>query len=459
MLKFNSKKLNRHIVKLPTIIFYAKLYHLAIILFLCKKNIKMGESKNKNGAVIIIAGLFFILGFITWLNGLLIPHLKTACELTDFQALFVAFAFYISFTVMALPSSWLLDKIGFKNGMSVGLWVMALGALVFIPAAYSRTFSNFLIGLFVLGTGMAILQTAVNPYITILGPIESAAKRISIMGIANKVAGAIAPIILAYYVVKEGDDEIINNLSTMLPADKELFLNGLAERVIYPYIVMAAVLGLVGLALRFSNLPSINLSEDNSAESLEKDKDSVFAYPYLVFGVITLFFYVGAEVIAGDTIIRYGQSIGISMETAKNFTSYTLIGMLVGYILGIILIPKVISQHKALQISAGLGIVFTLGAIFTSGFTSVMFIAILGLANALVWPAVWPLAIQGLGKHMKTGSALLIMAISGGAILPLAWGKMSDIFDSQTAYWVLIPAYVFILFYASYGYKIKDWKK
>ena len=418
----------------------------------------MQETKNKNGAVIIIAGLFFILGFITWLNGLLIPHLKTACELSNFQALFVAFAFYISFTVMALPSSWLLDKIGFKNGMSVGLWVMALGALVFIPAAYSRTFSNFLIGLFVLGTGMAILQTAVNPYITILGPIESAAKRISIMGIANKVAGAIAPIILAYFVVKEGDDEIINNLSTMLPADKELFLDSLAERVIYPYIIMAIILGFVGLALRFSNLPSINLNSENSTENSEKDKDSVFAYPYLVFGVITLFFYVGAEVIAGDTIIRYGQSIGISMETAKNFTSYTLIGMLVGYIMGIILIPKIISQHKALQISASLGIIFTLGAIFTSGFISVMFIAILGLANALVWPAVWPLAIQGLGKHIKTGSALLIMAISGGAILPLAWGKMSDLFNSQTAYFILIPAYLFILFFASYGYKIKNWK-
>jgi len=418
----------------------------------------MQETKSKNGAIIIIAGLFFILGFITWLNGLLIPHLKTACELSNFQALFVAFAFYISFTVMALPSSWLLDKIGFKNGMSVGLWVMALGALVFIPAAYSRTFSTFLIGLFVLGTGMAILQTAVNPYITILGPIESAAKRISIMGIANKVAGTMAPLILAYFVVREGDDEIINNLSTMLPADKELFLNGLAERVIYPYIVMAITLAIVGVGLMFSNLPSINSTESNAVDEERKDKDSVFEYPYLILGVITLFFYVGAEVIAGDTIIRYGQSIGISMETAKNFTSYTLIGMLLGYIMGIILIPKVISQHKALQISASLGILFTLGAVFTNGITSVLFIAILGFANALVWPAVWPLAIQGLGKHMKTGSALLIMAISGGAILPLVWGKMSDIFDSQTAYLILIPAYLFILFFATRGYKIKNWK-
>jgi len=421
----------------------------------------MTKQKTALGPIFIIGILFFILGFITWLNGLLIPYLKTACELTNFQALFVAFAFYISYTLMALPSSWIIDKLGFKNGLSTGLWIMSVGALVFIPAAYSREFTIFLLGLFILGTGMAVLQTAVNPYITILGPIESAAKRISIMGIANKLAGAIAPLALAYFVVHEGDDAAIKNLANMLPADKELFLNDLAERVINPYIGMAVTLILVGIGLKFSNLPEIDSEENgNSAkDSKQADKDSVFAYPYLVFGVITLFMYVGAEVIAGDTIIRYGQSLNIPMETAKNFTTYTMLGMLVGYVIGIALIPRYISQHKALQVSAILGLTFTLMAIFTSGFVSVFFIALLGLANALVWPAVWPLAIHGLGKHLKTGSALLVMAISGGAVLPLVWGKLSDIFNSQTAYWVLIPSYLFILFFATYGYKIKEWKK
>ncbi len=422
----------------------------------------MTKQKTPIGPIVIIGILFFILGFITWLNGLLIPYLKTACELNNFQALFVAFAFYISYTVMALPSSWILEKLGFKNGLSVGLWVMAVGALVFIPAANTREFPIFLVGLFILGTGMAVLQTAVNPYITILGPIESAAKRISIMGIANKVAGAIAPLALAYFVVQAGDDETINNLANMLPADKDLFLNSLAQRVINPYIGMAIVLGLVGIGIKFSSLPEIDSEESdnaNSNDNKQKDKGSIFAYPYLVLGVMTLFFYVGAEVIAGDTIIRYGQSLDIPMETAKNFTTYTMIGMLVGYVIGIILIPRYISQHKALQASAILGLTFTLAAIFTNGFVSVFFIAILGLANALVWPAVWPLAIHGLGKHIKTGSALLIMAISGGAILPLIWGKLSDDFSSQTAYLVLIPAYLFILFFATYGYKIKEWKK
>lgn len=416
------------------------------------------NQKSKTGPLIIIGSLFFILGFITWLNGILIPYLKIACELTDFQALFVAFAFYISYTVMALPASWILNKTGFKNGMSIGLWVMALGALVFIPAASTRIYSFFLLGLFILGTGMSILQTAVNPYITILGPIESAAKRISMMGIANKVAGAIAPLVLAYFVVQQGDDEAIKNLVNLSAEDKSIFLDSLAARVVNPYIVMAIALFIVGLGLKFSSLPEVDSEgNDDINDSTQEDKASVFSYPYLVLGVLTLFFYVGAEVIAGDTIIQYGKSLGISMESAKMFTTYTMVSMLVGYVLGILFIPKYISQHRALQASAVLGIVFTTVALFTDGFVSVLFIALLGLANALVWPAIWPLAIKGLGRHIKTGSAMLIMAISGGAILPLAWGKMSDLYDSQTAYFIMIPCYMVILFFSTYGYKIKKW--
>ncbi len=411
---------------------------------------------NKNLLPLIIIGsLFFILGFITWLNGMLIPHLKTACELTNFQSLFVTFAFYISYTLAALPASWILDKIGFKKGISFSLWIMALGTLIFIPAATTRIYVYFLAGLFIIGSGMALLQTAINPYITILGPIESAAKRISIMGIANKLAGAIAPLALAYFIVKQGDESIINSLPSLSINEKNTVLNELANRVIIPYIVMSIVLILIGIAIKFTNLPNINTENENDKKTdSETQKTSILQFPYLILGAITLFFYVGVEVIAGDTIIRYGQSIGIPLETAKLFTTYTMISMLLGYILGIVLIPKIISQHKALQYSAILGVVFTLAAIFTNGFTSVLFIALLGIANALVWPAVWPLAIHGLGKFINTGSALLIMAISGGAILPLLWGKISDLSNSQNAYWVMIPAYLFILFYAIKGYKI-----
>jgi len=406
----------------------------------------------------IIGSLFFIFGFVTWLNGILIPYLKIACELTNFQALFVAFAFYISYTVMALPSSWVLKKTGFKNGMMAGLWVMAMGTLIFVPAAMIRTFGLFLTGLFVMGTGLAILQTAVNPYITIIGNRETAARRISIMGICNKVAGAIAPLILAYFILHDGD-AFVANLKTMTLADKAVALNGLATRVILPYIIMTIVLFLLGLMIRFSPLPEIESEpEENANDQPASNKKTIFAFPQLILGAIALFFYVGAEVMAGDTIIRYGISKGIAIATAKAFTSYTLFAMVVGYILGITLIPKIISQRIALLFSAILGILLTIGVLFADGNTSVMFVAILGFANAIVWPAIWPLAIHDLGKFIKTGSAVLIMAIAGGALLPLAWGWWSDHFNSQQAYWILFPCYLIILLYASWWYKLRSWK-
>ncbi len=409
-------------------------------------------------SITIIGALFFIFGFVTWLNGILIPYLKIACELTNFQALFVAFAFYISYTVMALPSSWLLKKTGFKNGMMVGLLVMAIGTLIFLPAAWSRTYGLFLTGLFVMGTGLAILQTASNPYITILGKRETAARRISIMGICNKLAGAIAPLILAYFILHDGD-AFVANLKTMDSAAKAIALDGLAQRVITPYLAMSIILALLGLMIRFSPLPEVELEPEEDIENQAiSSKKSIFEFPQLILGVIALFFYVGAEVIAGDTIIRYGISRGIEIATAKAFTTYTLIAMVVGYSLGIILIPKVISQRMALLFSALLGILLTLGVLIAGGNASVLFVALLGLANALVWPAIWPLAIHDLGKFIKTGSALLIMAIAGGAILPLAWGWWSDHYSSQQAYWILIPCYMIILLYASWWYKLRSWK-
>ncbi|MBE0648504.1 MAG: sugar MFS transporter [Bacteroidales bacterium] len=436
------------------------------------------NSKNYVISITIIGVFFFLFGFVTWLNGILIPYLKISCELTDFQALFVAFAFYISYTVMALPSSWILKKTGFKNGMMVGLWVMALGTLIFIPAAFLRTYSLFLLGLFVLGTGLAILQTASNPYITIIGPRESAARRISIMGICNKVAGAIAPLVLAYFILHDGDAFLLS-LNGMDETARSLALDGLARRVIGPYLVMTGVLFVLGLIIRYAPLPDVEIEQDEDADSgYAASKSSIFQFPHLILGVITLFFYVGVEVIAGDTIIRYGNSIGIPLESAKYYTSLVLIAMVVGYIIGILTIPKILSQKSALAWSGILGILFSILAIavpseaFVSfpfidlmtfqGITlvlpyTVMFIALLGLANALVWPAVWPLAIHDLGRFIKTGSALLIMGIAGGAVLPLLWGYLSDVWNSQQAYWLAVPCYMVIVYYAWWGHKVRWW--
>lgn len=409
--------------------------------------------------MIIISALFFIFGFVTWLNGILIPYLKIACELTNFEALLVAFAFYIAYTVMALPSAWVLERTGLKNGMMIGLFVIAIGTLMFIPAAYTRTYWAFLMALFVMGTGLAVLQTASNPYITIIGPRESAARRISILGICNKMAGAIAPLVLAYYIFNDGD-AFIKSLEGLDVTARAMALDALATRVINPYIFMTIVLVFMGIGVRLSPLPELEKEQDSDVnESLLESKKSIFAFPHLILGVITLFFYVGAEVIAGDTIIRYGLSIGITMDDAKAFTSYTMIAMVVGYILGIILIPKYLDQRKALMISAVLGIIFTIGALLTTGINSVFFVALFGFANAIVWPAIWPLALHNLGSFISKGSALLIMAISGGAILPLIWGKFSDIYSSQQAYLIMIPCYFIILYYSIWGYKLTSWNR
>lgn len=413
------------------------------------------EKRNDSRAILIIGALFFIFGSVTWLNSVLIPYLKIACELTNFESYFVAFAFYISYFVMAIPSAWVLKVTGFKKGMAVGLAVMAVGALIFIPAANSRTFIYFLVGLFVQGTGLALLQTASNPYITILGPAESAAKRISIMGICNKFGGIIAPVILGAIVFLDAD-ALVKQLDTMSLQEKAQELDALAQRVITPYIFVAVSLVILAVLVLLSSLPEIDTDqEDETVATANTGKTSILQFPHLVLGVLAIFLYVGVEVMAGDTIISYGAEQGIALSKAKFFTSFTLIAMLVGYVIGIITIPKYLKQENALKLSAILGVLFTIAAILTSGFTSVLFIALLGLANSLMWPAIWPLAISGLGRFTKIGSSLLIMGIAGGAILPLIYGRLSDMINTQQAYWIMVPCYLFIWFYATKGHRMR----
>ena len=406
-------------------------------------------------SITIIGGLFFIFGFVTWLNGTLIPFLKLACDLqSDAQALLVTFAFYMAYFFLAIPSSLILNKTGFKKGMSLGLMVMACGALLFIPAANQRSFSLFLTGLFVQGMGLSLLQTASNPYITIIGPIESAAKRISIMGICNKVAGALSPVILSAVVLSDAS-AIETRISTATDAAaKVILLEELAGRVITPYVIMAGVLILLAAMIWFSSLPEIDAAEQQASGS-KSSKNSIFQFPHLLLGVLCIFVYVGAEVMAGDVIGPYGKALGMSLDETKNFTSYTLWSMVIGYIIGIITIPKYIKQENALKISAVVGIVFTIGAFLSSGYISILFIALLGLANSLMWPAIFPMAIDGLGRFTKIGSALLIMGIAGGAILPQIYGLLIRSINTQSAFFAVVaPCYLYILYFAQRGYRV-----
>ncbi len=419
---------------------------------------KPTDENNNRYAIIIIGILFFTFGFITWLNGTLIPFLKLACQLkTDIEAFFVTFAFYMAYFFLAIPSSLILKRTGFKNGMALGLFVMSIGSLIFIPAANARNFGLFLTGLFVQGSGLALLQTASNPYISIIGPMESAAKRISIMGICNKVAGMLSPILLGALVLKNATNIETSVNTATDETQKNVLLDQLASRVINPYIIMAVMLMLLAFMIKRSRLPEIEDKNDSVVDNTASAKSSVFQFPHLMLGVLCLFLYVGVEVMAGDAIGTYGKSMGMPLDETKYFTAFTLFAMLAGYVAGIFTIPKIISQQKALSISAILGIIFTICVFITTGYTAITFIALLGLANALMWPAIFPLSIAGLGKFTKIGSALLIMGIAGGALLPLLYTSLKDKAhaSNQLSFLVcMLPCYLYILYYSVKGYKV-----
>ncbi|HVX50145.1 MAG TPA: sugar MFS transporter [Chitinophagaceae bacterium] len=423
---------------------------------------QQNTKQNNTVPLIIIGVLFFLFGFVTWANSSLMPYLKISCQLTTAQATWVTLAFYISYAVTAFPCSWVLGKTGLKKGMMYGLLIMAVGALVFVPAAKTRNFSLFLGGLFVIGTGLSLLQTASNPYVTILGPIESAAKRISFMGICNKVAGAVAPLILGAIILSNVDG-LTASLAGMSAAAKEVELNALASKVITPYIIMAVALVVLAVGVYFSALPEMKPADEEALNEKTTHRSSIFKYPYLWLGFVALFLYVGVEVMAGDLIQLYGNVLGIKVSEAKHFTTYTMISMLVGYIIGIATMPKIITQAKALAVSAVIGLVFTLAVIFAPGYSSVLFLALLGLANALMWPAIWPLAIEGLGRFTNVGAALLIVGIAGGGIIPKLWGAIGGYLHtsmgytearaSQMAFWIMVPCYLFIFYFAVKGSK------
>ncbi|HMJ69013.1 MAG TPA: sugar MFS transporter [Cyclobacteriaceae bacterium] len=419
-------------------------------------------------ATIQIAVLFFIFGFVTWINALLIPYFKIACELTNFQSYLVTFAFYISYFIFSVPSSYLLKRYGFKKGMMVGFWIMSLGAFIFIPAALVRNYFIFLTGLFSLGIGLAILQTAANPYITILGPKERAAQRLSIMGIFNKAAGIIAPLVLAAVILRATDDALVKELPSMTEVLREQKLNEFIRRVIPPYAVVGGILVVLGFLIRYSPLPEIETEkEDHETAIANSGKQRITQFPHLVLGAVAIFLHVGSQVIAVDSIIGYATSMQLPLSEAKIFPSYTLSAQICGYILGIILIPKFISQVNALRICTLLGVLLTILIIASEkqvtflghqADISLWFVALLGFANSMVWAGVWPLALDGLGRFTKIGASLLIMGLCGNAIVPLFYGYLADTLDLRQAYWVLLPCYVYLVFYAFHGFKVRSWK-
>jgi glucose/galactose transporter len=406
-------------------------------------------------SIAIAGALYFIIGFCTWLNGPLITFVRLAFDLNEVNSFLVLMVFYVSYFVLALPSSWILRRTGLKKGLSLSLTVMAVGAALFGEFATRRYYPGALTGLFVLGGGLALLQTAINPYVSILGPIDGAARRIALMGICNKAAGIAAPLVIGALVLR-GVGDLATSLQGASGAGREALLDSFAAKIHLPYLAMAGLLLIAAVGVLASPLPELRTSEVNAATETGAGggERSVMHYPHLWLGVICLFVYVGVEVMAGDAIGAYGRAFGLPLDETKFFTAFTLAAMLAGYVAGLIFTPKIVSQQTYLQGSALLGLVLVAGAFLTKGYVSVGFVACLGFANAMMWPAIFPLAIRGLGKATETGSALLVMGIVGGAVIPQTFAVLKQHYDFQAVFAVLMaPCYLYIFSYAWRGHR------
>ena len=424
-------------------------------------------------SMFMLGALFFIFGLVSWVNSILVPYFKVACELeTDVQSYLVTFAFYIAYLVMTIPASFLLTKVGFKRGVEIGLWILAAGALLFWPAALTRSYSMFLAALFTMGTALAILQTAANPFVTIIGPRESAARRISIMGICNKFAGVVSPLIFAAAVIRPQDKITMDAVQAgeLTGAAKEQALDAMIQGVILPYVILAVVLFVFGLVFYKSSIPDIDPNRDNKSEGdAGADRKSILCYPYLVPGVLALFAHTGSQQISIATIIDYAGSMGIDMLEAKVFPSFTLACIMIGYLSGIICIPRFISQQKALVVCTVTGLILSALVLLTQNVwvewfgmnakLSIWFLVLLGIPNSLIYAGIWPLAIKNLGKWTNLGSSILVMALCGNAFMTLSYGALADKVGLDKAYWLLIPCFAYMIYYALWGYKVEHWTK
>ena len=404
--------------------------------------------------------LFFIFGLVSWVNSILVPYFKVACDLqSGLQTYLVTFAFYIAYLVMTIPSAFLLRRVGYKKGAFIGLCIMSFGALLFWPAALTREYWMFLVALFTIGTALAILQSVANPFVTIIGPHESAAKRISVMGICNKFAGIIAPLLFAALVIRPEDQTIMTMIEdgALSGAAKEAALDELIKGVIVPYVSLAVILFVFAVIFYKSPIKDINPDRDNVSSDDSRGRKSILQYPYLILGVAALFAHLGSQQITVSTIISYAQSSGMSLEAAKIYPSCTLACILLGYLVGVIMIPRYISQQKALVICTITGLVFSVLVLVLPIKASLWCLVLSGIPNSLIYAGIWPLAIRGLGKWTSLGTSLLVMALCGNAVLSLLYGLMTDYMSMQASYWLLIPCFVYMIYYALRGYKIEKW--
>jgi len=411
-------------------------------------NQKTKETPGYVIPLIIVGVMFFVMGFGVGISGFLIPALKSAFSLTTGQSYLVTAAIFSAFVIFGRPTGWVIKKIGYRRSMVLAFLIMALGMWMFVPSSRAVSFPLFLVALFVQGIGNTLLQGSVNPYITILGPENTAAVRLSLMGIMNKLAWWIAPVFLAIFI----------DLKDVRIDD-----------VVLPFYIVTGILLVLSIFIYFAPLPEVSAAGEDDEEAPEssyaKGKTSVLQFPHLLLGVLALFLYVGIETLPMASVIDFARAAFGDVPNLESYSKFVTLGMVLGYIFVVIAIPRFVTQKKALIGFAGLGILASLLLIYLPPRLAFFAILLATFSNALMWPAIWPLAIKDLGKFTKAGASLLVMAIVGGAIIPLIFGFIVDaiktgeealVADYQAAYWVMVPCYLFILYFAAWGHKVRS---
>lgn len=398
----------------------------------------MSQTKQNFAIPLAFVGMmFFAIGFALGINSFLIPALKEALSLGSGVAYLLLAATFVPFLIFGYPASLTIAKIGYKRTMALSFLIFAVAFILFVFSAQQKSFILFLLASFVSGAANAYLQASVNPYITILGPIESAAKRMSIMGICNKLAWPVAPLFFALLVADKTNIQI-----------SDLF---------FPFYIIIGVFFLLGIISLLAPLPEVTaVGEDESSVDdcpYAANKTSIWQFPHLVLGALTLFIYVGVETLSLSTAVDYAKAL--NLDNPDFYAWIPSIGMVIGYICGIIMIPKYLSQDMAMRICACIGVAGSLAIVLLPAAISIWAIFLMALGCSLMWPALWPLAMADLGKFTKSGSALLTMAIAGGAVIPTIFGFLQGVLDPQGAYWLALPCFLFILYYGVAGYKIR----
>ncbi len=400
----------------------------------------MSDRRTGNAIPLAIIGMmFFTVGFALGVNSYIVPLLENALDVSSGQSYMILAATFAAFLIFSYPATSVIFRIGYRRTIVLSFAIFAVGFLLFVPSAKLQSLPLFLVASFVCGTANTVLQAAINPYATYLGPIDTAARRISIMGICNIIAWPVSPLFLSWLVGK--------SLDSMVLAD-----------IIFPFYVLAGIFVILGLLVWLSPLKEIPFGEqegdEEASDSADEGKTSIWQFPHLILGSIALFMYVGIETIAMASSVDY--AVSLALPNPEQYALIPSIGMVAGYVFGIVMIPKYLSQSGALRLHSWIAVAGTLGVVLLPPRLSVYAVMIVTFGCSVMYPAIFPLALKGLGRFAKTGSSILVACIAGGSVIPLLYGFLKDWVGSQAAYWIGIPCFLFIMYYAYIGYRQKS---